>query len=66
MQAFRAHWPEYLMEAAAPGAFKIKGGSHEKREIEVPAYITDIARVQVYCAWAEVLLGEAEFAAPVR
>lgn len=46
-------------------AFKIKGGNHEKREIEVPSYIHDIAKVQVYCAWAEVLLGEASFNSPV-
>lgn len=45
-------------------AFKIKGG--EKREVMVPAYIRDIAKVQVYCAWAQVLLGEAAFAAPVK
>ena len=44
-------------------AFKIKGG--EKREIVVPAYIRDIAKVQVYCAWAEVLLGESSFPMPV-
>jgi hypothetical protein len=44
-------------------AFKIKGG--EKREIVVPAYIRDIAKVQVYCAWAEVLLGESSFSMPV-
>lgn len=46
-------------------AFKIKGGSHEKREIEVPSYIKSIAKVQVYCAWAEVLLGEASFSPTV-
>jgi len=46
-------------------AFKIKGGNHEKREIEVPSYIHDIAKVQVYCAWAETLLGEASFSSPV-
>jgi hypothetical protein len=45
-------------------AFKIKGG--EKREIEVPSYISNIARVQVYCAWAQVLLGEASFSMPVK
>jgi len=45
-------------------AFKIKGG--EKREVTVPGYIRDIAKVQVYCAWAEVLLGEASFSSPVR
>lgn len=45
-------------------AFKIKGG--EKREISVPAYIPNIAKVQVYCAYAEVLLGEAPFSSPAK
>jgi hypothetical protein len=45
-------------------AFKIKGG--EKREVMVPAYVKDIARVQVYCAWAQVLLGEAGFQMAVK
>lgn len=45
-------------------AFKIKGG--EKREVIVPNYVPSIARVQVYCAWAQVLLGEASFADPVE
>jgi hypothetical protein len=45
-------------------AFKIKGG--EKREVEVPAYVKDIVKVQVYCAWAQVLLGEASFSTAVR
>ena len=45
-------------------AFKIKGG--EKREVVVPSYVKDIAKVQVYCAWAEVLLGDAGFSAPVK
>jgi hypothetical protein len=44
-------------------AFKIKGG--EKREIEVPSFVHDVAKVQVYCAWAQVLLGEAGFSSPV-
>jgi hypothetical protein len=44
-------------------AFKIKG---ERREIMVPGYVNDIAKVQVYCAWAEVLLGESNFAKPVK
>jgi hypothetical protein len=30
-------------------------------EITVPAYIKDIAKVQIYCAWAEVVLGETSF-----
>ena len=45
-------------------AFKIKGG--EKREVVVPAYVHDIAKVQVYCAWAEFLLGEASFSQAVK
>ena len=47
-------------------AFKIKGGNNEKRQISVPSYVHDIAKVQVYCAWAEVLLGEASFSSPVK
>jgi hypothetical protein len=46
-------------------AFKIKAGNGEKREVVVPAYVKDIAKVQVYCAWAEVLLGEASFSSPI-
>lgn len=45
-------------------AFKIKGG--EKREVVVPAYVHNIAKVQVYCAFAEVLLGESSFSIPVK
>jgi hypothetical protein len=29
--------------------------------ITLPSYIQDIAKVQIYCAWAEALLGEATF-----
>jgi hypothetical protein len=43
-------------------AFKIKAGRGEKREVVVPSYVHDIVKVQVYCAWAEILLGEASFA----
>lgn len=44
---------------------EIKGGKFNK-QIVVPAYVKDIAKVQIWCAWAEVLLGEASFAAPVK
>ena len=47
-------------------AFKIKSGNNEKREVVVPSYVPNIAKVQVYCAWAEVLLGEASFSSPVK
>ena len=45
-------------------AFKTKGG--EKREVVVPAYVQDVAKVQVYCAWAEILLGESSFQTAVK
>jgi hypothetical protein len=49
-------------------AFKIKEGlgNGEKRQVVVPAYIHDVVTVQVYCAWAQVLLGEAKFASPAK
>lgn len=47
-------------------AFKIKSGNNEKREVVVPAYVQNIVKVQVYCAWAEVILGEASFSSPVK
>ena len=40
------------------------GGAAKDRvnmSIIVPAYIKDIAKVQIYCAWAEAVLGEAAF-----
>jgi hypothetical protein len=36
-----------------------------KMSITVPAYVPDIAKVQMYCAWAETVLGEASFEQPV-
>jgi hypothetical protein len=39
----------------------IKGDKFHKT-ITLPAYIKDIAKVQIWCAWAEVLLGETSFA----
>ena len=42
----------------------IKGDKINK-SITLPAYIKDVAKVQMWCAFAEVLLGEAPFDAPV-
>ncbi len=33
--------------------------------ITVPDYVPDVAKVQIWCAWAEVVLGEASFTGPV-
>jgi hypothetical protein len=32
--------------------------------ITLPAYVHDVAKVQIYCAWAEAVLGEAPFDMP--
>jgi hypothetical protein len=29
--------------------------------ITLPSYVKDVVKVQIYCAWAETLLGEASF-----
>ena len=33
--------------------------------ITLPAFVPDVAKVQMWCAWAEVDLGEAPFSAPI-
>jgi len=42
----------------------IKGDKLNK-SIVLPGYIKDVAKVQIWCAFAETLLGEASFATPV-
>jgi hypothetical protein len=44
--------------------FRIKGGTN--RQITLPAYIKDVAKVQVWCSFAEALLGETSFDAIVK
>jgi len=44
---------------------KIKGDKFN-RMIAVPVYIKDIAKVQVWCSWAETLLGETTFDAVIK
>ena len=41
-------------------------GDRVQRTITVPAYIQDVAKVQIYCAWAEAVLGEALFPAAMK
>ncbi len=36
------------------------------KSVVVPSYVPDIAKVQIWCAFAETLLGEASFASTVR
>ncbi|HJQ97171.1 MAG TPA: hypothetical protein VJ826_02600 [Candidatus Polarisedimenticolaceae bacterium] len=41
-------------------------GDKLNKTITVPSYVHDVAKVQIWCAYAEVLLGEASFPAPVK
>ncbi len=43
----------------------IKDDKYNKT-ITVPTYVGDIAKVQIWCAWAEVLLGEASFGNKIK
>jgi hypothetical protein len=36
-------------------------GDKVNLQITLPSYIKDVAKVQIYCAWAEVVLGETTF-----
>ena len=40
-------------------------GDKVNLQITLPAYVKDVAKVQIYCAWAEAVLGEAAFSAPM-
>jgi hypothetical protein len=48
----------------------IKGGSLKgdklNKSVTVPAYVPDISKVQIYCAYVEMSLGEASFEQPIQ
>ncbi len=50
----------YLLQA-----LKVKDGKNNK-SITVPSYVPNVAKVQIWCAFAETLLGEASFSSPVK
>jgi len=41
-------------------------GDKVNTSIEIPSYVKDVAKVQIWCAFAEVNLGEASFDHPVK
>jgi hypothetical protein len=41
-------------------------GDKQNRSIVLPAYVKDVAKVQIWCAWAEALLGEASFSKAIK
>ena len=55
----------YLLQRL--GVKNLGGVAKDKlnQSITLPAYIKDVAKVQIYCAWAEAILGEASFGAPM-
>jgi len=52
----------YLLDKLKTKAFV---GTNYKKQIVVPGYVKNIAKVQIWCAYAEVNLGEASFSSPV-
>jgi len=47
---------------------KLKGTLTDRfqKEIQVPGYVSNVAKVVIWCAWAEANLGEAAFSSPVK
>ena len=55
----------YLLQRL--GAKNLAGLAKDRMNMSItlPSYIKDVAKVQIYCAWAEAVLGEAPFSAPL-
>jgi hypothetical protein len=53
----------YLVDKLKTKAFI---GTNYKKEIIVPSYVKNVSRVVIWCAFAEVNLGEASFSSPVK
>src|SRR6266852_4429865 len=52
----------YLLDKLKTKAFI---GDNFKKEITLPGYVKDVSKVVIWCAFAEVNLGEAKFSSPV-
>jgi hypothetical protein len=53
----------YLLDKLKTKAFL---GDNFKKEIVVPKYVKNVSKVVIWCAFAEVNLGEASFSSPVK
>ncbi|MGA9813094.1 MAG: hypothetical protein WBQ64_09975 [Terriglobales bacterium] len=53
----------YLVDKLKTKAFI---GDKYKKEIVVPSYVKNVSKVVIWCAFAEVNLGEASFSSPVK
>jgi len=45
---------------------KALAGDKYQKEIVLPAYVKNVKKVVIWCAWAETNLGEASFASPMQ
>jgi hypothetical protein len=52
----------YLLDKLKTKAFI---GNNYKKEIVLPSYVKNVSKVVIWCAFAEVNLGEAKFSSPV-
>jgi len=52
----------YLLDKLKTRAFI---GTNYKKEIVLPSYVKNVSKVVIWCAFAEVNLGEAKFSSPV-
>jgi hypothetical protein len=50
-----------LQRLKAKGTLAGLAGDRINMSITLPSYIQDVAKVQIYCAWAEAILGETTF-----
>lgn len=55
----------YLLQRLGVKSLAGLGKDRVHMSITLPSYIKDVAKVQIYCAWAEAVLGEAPFGAPL-
>jgi hypothetical protein len=55
----------YMLQRLLIKGGTLKGDKLNKR-ITVPAYVPDINKVQIYCAYVEMSLGEASFDQPIQ
>jgi hypothetical protein len=53
----------YLVDKLKTKAFI---GTNYKKDIIVPSYVKKVSKVVIWCAFAEVNLGEASFSSPVK
>ena len=61
------HWQVVDTQGRVYQLDKLKlKGDRVTKTITLPAYIGDVQKVVIWCAWAEANLGEASFTSPVR